>query len=67
MVDSDVAQARVRIRRETMATLTEWQVHALRRGVHKPTYGELIDVLVASARTSALDPVGQLASADGAL
>lgn len=65
MVDRDVAQARVRIRRETMATLTEWQVHALRRGVQKPTYGELIDVLVASARTAAMDPVGQLAAEGG--
>ena len=66
MADRDVAQARVRIRRETIATLTEWQVHALRRGAHKPTYGELIDVLVASARTAAADPVGELV-ANGAL
>jgi hypothetical protein len=57
MVDGSVAQARVRIRRETIATLTEWQVHALRRGAQKPTYGELIDVLVAAARTAARDPV----------
>jgi hypothetical protein len=60
MVDAGAAQARVRIRRETIATLTEWQVHALRRGGQKPTYGELIDVLVASARAAALDPVADL-------
>jgi hypothetical protein len=66
MVDSDVAQARVRIRRETIATLTEWQVHALRRGAQKPTYGELIDLLVASARTAALDPFADRAT-DGVL
>jgi hypothetical protein len=60
MADRDVAQARVRIRRETIATLTEWQVHALRAGAQKPTYGELIDVLVASARNASVDPVSDL-------
>lgn len=59
-MDRDVAQARVRIRRETIATLTEWQVHALRRGGHKPTYGELIDALVVTARDAAVDPIGKL-------
>ena len=62
MADGAHAQARIRIRRETIATLTEWQVHALRRGSHKPTYGELIDILVASAHQN---PVDQLV-VDGA-
>jgi hypothetical protein len=64
-MDRDVAQARVRVRRETIATLTEWQVHALRRGGQKPTYGELIDALVVTAREAALDPVSTLV-VDGA-
>ena len=59
-MDRDVAQARVRVRRETIATLTEWQVHALRRGGQKPTYGELIDALVATVRNAAIDPVAEL-------
>jgi hypothetical protein len=64
-MDRDVAQARVRVRRETIATLTEWQVHALRRGGQKPTYGELIDALVVTVREAAIDPVSTLV-ADGA-
>lgn len=53
----DVTQARVRLSRETLATLTEWQVHALRRGSSKPSYGELIDALVAVAVSRNLDLV----------
>jgi hypothetical protein len=54
----DITQARVRLSRETLATLTEWQVHALRRGSSKPSYGELIDALVAVAVSRNLDVVG---------
>jgi hypothetical protein len=40
-------------------------VHALRRGGQKPTYGELIDALVLTARAAAIDPVSALV-VDGA-
>lgn len=44
------AQARLQLRRGTVARLMEWQSQAVGQGLGKPTYSQLIDGLVTRAR-----------------
>jgi hypothetical protein len=59
------AQARVRLTRDTVATLREWQGHALRRGASRPpTYGALLDAAVEMVTAHGLDIVAEVRLAE---
>jgi hypothetical protein len=53
-------QPRVRLQQETVTTLVEWQLGALRRGWSKPTYGELLDAAVAIVGHRGVHPLDLL-------
>jgi hypothetical protein len=46
----------------TVGRLIQWQGSAVSHGFPKPTYSELLDVLVDKASEDGLDPVGLLAA-----
>ena len=56
-------QPRVRLQQDTVTTLVEWQLGALRRGWSKPTYGELLDAAVAIVVQRGVDPLDLLGEA----
>jgi len=51
----------MRLERETLATLTEWQGQTLRRAGYKPTYGQLLDLAIRHLSRAQIDIVEELA------
>jgi hypothetical protein len=63
-----VQQPRVRLQQDTVTKLVEWQLGALQRGWSKPTYGELLDAVVAivgERGSHPLDLLGEIRDMDG--
>lgn len=64
-----VQQPRVRLQQDTVTKLVEWQLGALQRGWSKPTYGDLLDAVVAIVGERGghpLDLLGEVRELSGA-